>query len=357
MNFVLGLSPRASVTFCLVSAIAGAVVVSSIEGCTLGPSASPDEGSAGTLGTEPADPAARPASTSATPVATASACLDQLNNAGWSDVYASVFAPNTPGHCGKCHGATPNGGLLVGTTKDSFLAGLVAKGLVDPSNPSKSLILDPSSSPVRWFSDGGPMPRDAAQPNADAAARVSAWLSSAKPASCKGGGSGVANPPPVSTCDAASLDSPAWTKIYDAYFAPGTAGHCGNCHGSTPNGGLLVGSTSQSFLQGLVNRGLIDPANPKGSLLLDPNASPVHWFNPAGPMPRDAAVANPQAAADVTAWVTSLTPIPCGAPPASPPAAPADDKGTAAEADTGGAAAPADPGGAARAGAKGKPTK
>jgi hypothetical protein len=145
-------------------------------------------------------------------------------------------------------------------------------------------------------------------------------------------------PDAAPTACAATLDDATWTKLYTTYFAPGTEGHCGRCHGATPNGGLLVGDTEQSFLSGLVDRGLVDPVNPALSLLIDPQASPVNWFNPNGPMPRDNAIPNPQAAADVTAWLTSMKPMPCNAPAAGaarngPQAAPGPRRGAGNDMD------------------------
>jgi hypothetical protein len=96
----------------------------------------------------------------------------------WTAIYAAYFGPGTPGHCGNsgCH-ATVRVGFACGATKDSCYAGLVAKGLIDPANPSGSLLVDSSRSPVAWFdTTNGIMPKDAPEPNAQAAADIRAWV-------------------------------------------------------------------------------------------------------------------------------------------------------------------------------------
>jgi mono/diheme cytochrome c family protein len=253
----------------------------------------------------------------ATPAAeTMKACSAPLDDATWSTLYATYFAANTPGHCGDCHGATPKGGLLVGDTKESFLAGLVARGLIDAEHPAQSSLLDPATSPLRWFSESGPMPRDNPVPNPDAASDIRQWLTSAKRSSCAHASAPPMRAPPskVGTC-ATVFDGPEWNAIFAAYFAPNTDGHCGDCHGARANGGFLVGSTARSFLDGLLHKGLLDPANPAKSMLIDPQASPVSWFNPNGPMPRDSPGPNPQAASDIEIWITSVSPRTCSPSP------------------------------------------
>ena len=91
----------------------------------------------------------------------------------WTQIYAQVFGPGTPGHCsgtGGCH-TNLRGGFKCGTTKDECYAGLVAAGL---GNGASSPIADPARSPLVWF--GGSMPLDDPSPNPEAAALVQAWV-------------------------------------------------------------------------------------------------------------------------------------------------------------------------------------
>jgi len=102
--------------------------------------------------------------------------------------------------------------------------------------------------------------------------------------------------------------SPTFTQIYDTYFVPHatppTPGHCYNCHAMDPaKSHFAPGPDKDSFYQGLVNASLIDQSNPAASKLSDPSTSPLRWFNPNGPMPKDNAVPNDQAKADITAWI------------------------------------------------------
>ena len=80
--------------------------------------------------------------------------------------------PSTPGHCsgtGGCH-TQIKGGFKCGTNKDDCYAGLVAKGLINTSNPASSSIINPDESPLAWF--GGGMPMDNPDENPDAAAKL-----------------------------------------------------------------------------------------------------------------------------------------------------------------------------------------
>jgi hypothetical protein len=100
--------------------------------------------------------------------------------------------------------------------------------------------------------------------------------------------------------------APTYSQLYDALFAVGTPGHCATsgCH-SPPIHIWTCGTTKETCWQGMKKVGLIDPANPSMSLIIDPQNSPLAWFNPNGPMPRDNPVANPLAAAAIEAWVAA----------------------------------------------------
>lgn len=94
----------------------------------------------------------------------------------WSDVYATLIGPGTPGHCsgtGGCH-TQLKGGFKCGTDKDTCYAGLVTKGLINTTEPAKSAIISPDESPLAWF--GGGMPIDNPAENPEAAAKLKAWV-------------------------------------------------------------------------------------------------------------------------------------------------------------------------------------
>lgn len=94
--------------------------------------------------------------------------------------------------------------------------------------------------------------------------------------------------------------SPTWTEVYETYFAEGTPGHCGDCH---TKGMFNVGSTKTSFYNALVNVQLIDPSNPKDSVLgLEPG-SPLAWFG--GSMPKDDPSSNSAAKKAITEWLAA----------------------------------------------------
>ena len=98
--------------------------------------------------------------------------------------------------------------------------------------------------------------------------------------------------------------APTYTQLYDAFFAVGTPGHCAKsgCH-SPPIHIWTCGTTKDTCYMGMQKVGLIDPANPAMSLIIDPNNSPLAWFNSSGPMPFDNPVPNPIGAAAIQAWV------------------------------------------------------
>ena len=95
----------------------------------------------------------------------------------WTQLYAQLIGPGTPGHCsgtGGCH-TNIRGGFKCGTNKSDCYAGLVAAGLVTPgANGAQSPLGVPGQSPLAWF--GGSMPLDNDAPNPAAAAAVKAWL-------------------------------------------------------------------------------------------------------------------------------------------------------------------------------------
>ena len=133
----------------------------------------------------------------------------------------------------------------------------------------------------------------------DAAAR--------RPAEVNGGWGDEAGADAMVDADADSKPAlPTWTAVYGAYFGPGTPGHCGNagCH-QPIRSGFECGATKEVCYQGMVAKGLINPANPSASLLVNPTLSPLRWFSPTGIMPEDNLVANPQAAVAIPAWLAA----------------------------------------------------
>jgi hypothetical protein len=114
-------------------------------------------------------------------------------------------------------------------------------------------------------------------------------------------GSDTAGPAP----DAAA---PTYTELFTRYFAPGTRGHCAtdSCHAG-PNFNIwLCGTDKDTCYSGMVTMaGLINPSNPKASLIADPANSPLSWINPNGPMPQDAAGPFPEGRDAILAWVAA----------------------------------------------------
>jgi len=106
----------------------------------------------------------------------------------WTFVYATYFDKGTPGHCGDegCH-ATSRAGYVCSsqaacyaslTSNNAFVGGF----LVDPKNPSASILVDPANSPLIWFNEThGTMPKSALAPNPDAKRDVAAWISAGAP--------------------------------------------------------------------------------------------------------------------------------------------------------------------------------
>jgi hypothetical protein len=107
-------------------------------------------------------------------------------------------------------------------------------------------------------------------------------------------------PPPNTT-------APTYTELFATYFAPGTPGHCATagCHADPAHTIWLCGTTKDSCYAGMVDQGLIDPANPAASAIGDPTASPLSWINPSGAMPFDTAGPLPAGRDAILAWVAA----------------------------------------------------
>ena len=97
----------------------------------------------------------------------------------WSYLYGTYIAgASSPGHCGKagCHQKVFHG-FKCGEDKDTCYAGLVAVGVVNPSAPARSTLVDPAASVLYWVNpDTGIMPLDNAHADDQAAADFTAWV-------------------------------------------------------------------------------------------------------------------------------------------------------------------------------------
>lgn len=105
--------------------------------------------------------------------------------------------------------------------------------------------------------------------------------------------------------EASASAAPTWTQIYAQYIGPGTPGHCsgtGGCH--TPSrAGFKCGTSKSECYAGLVQAGLVTPANGSQSPIGLVGQSPLVWLG--GGMPLDDDTPNPAAGAAVQAWVAA----------------------------------------------------
>jgi hypothetical protein len=96
----------------------------------------------------------------------------------YTQLFSSYFAPGTPGHCATagCHADPGHNTWLCGTTKDSCYRGMVQIGLIDPHDPTRSMIASSRQSPLAWVSPSGNMPFDAASPFPAGRDAIVAWV-------------------------------------------------------------------------------------------------------------------------------------------------------------------------------------
>ena len=117
------------------------------------------------------------------------------------------------------------------------------------------------------------------------------------------------SPDPPGSGTEASVDgakAPKYSELFDAYFAPGTPGHCATagCHADPDHTVWRCGATKDDCYAGMSEIGLIDSANPARSAIVDPRRSPLTWINPdGGNMPLDAQGSNVSAAEALREWV------------------------------------------------------
>lgn len=99
-----------------------------------------------------------------------------------------------------------------------------------------------------------------------------------------------------------------YSELFDTYLGPGTPGHCATagCHADPGHTVWRCGPTKDDCYDGMVDVGLVDPARPLHSALVDARRSPLVWINPAGGnMPLDAQLANVAGREALLAWVAA----------------------------------------------------
>ncbi len=103
--------------------------------------------------------------------------------------------------------------------------------------------------------------------------------------------------------------APTYTELYTKYFAVGTPGHCANalCHADASNG-WACGADKDTCYNGMATIPgftMINPSNPKASVIADPASSPLLWVNVNGFMPEDALMPFPEGRDAIKAWVAA----------------------------------------------------
>jgi len=107
------------------------------------------------------------------------ACDPEKTAPTYTELYNKYFAVGKPGHCATegCHGDPGHNVWLCGTNKDMCYAGMVAEKLIDKTNPLKSKIGDPKTSPLKWVNvDFGFMPQDAIMEFPEGRDAIIAWV-------------------------------------------------------------------------------------------------------------------------------------------------------------------------------------
>jgi hypothetical protein len=129
-----------------------------------------------------------PASTASSASPPSGPTLPLADEAGpapsYTELFDTYFAPGTPGHCATagCHADPGHNVWLCGTTRDTCYAGMLYIGLIDAHDPRRSLIANPSRSPLTWINaTGGIMPLDAQGPNEAGRDAISDWVAAGAP--------------------------------------------------------------------------------------------------------------------------------------------------------------------------------
>jgi hypothetical protein len=103
----------------------------------------------------------------------------------WSYIYATYFSASSAGGCADtlCHGRSGGRGNLQFTNKDNAYTQFTTKipenfsrPLIDLDDPSNSLLISETESPVSWFNPDGTMPEDNTGSNETAKAEITAWV-------------------------------------------------------------------------------------------------------------------------------------------------------------------------------------
>jgi hypothetical protein len=113
-----------------------------------------------------------------------------------------------------------------------------------------------------------------------------------------------------SVAHAQTAAAPTFDELFDTYFDKGKPGHCATagCH-ADPSHNVWLCMTKDTCYEGMLEVGLIDPADPTHSEIADAKRSPLTWINPAGGnMPLDAQGENDEARAAIEAWVAAGAP-------------------------------------------------
>ncbi|HEX4341218.1 MAG TPA: hypothetical protein VH062_35155 [Polyangiaceae bacterium] len=128
--------------------------------------------------TEPA-PSANPPPTAAPP------CTPPPGSVAptYTELYEKYLAKGQPGHCATahCHADPDHDVWLCGDDKSSCYAGMVKVGLINPKEPLKSLIGDPTESPLSWVNPTGNMPFDGTGPFPEGRDAILAWVAACAP--------------------------------------------------------------------------------------------------------------------------------------------------------------------------------
>jgi hypothetical protein len=137
----------------------------------------------------------------------------------------------------------------------------------------------------------------------------------------KAGAGGAASQPVTSSVDAGAEtddpgggptapntdEAPTYAELFDTYFDMGKPGHCATagCH-ADPGHNVWLCTDKDTCYQGMIEVGLINPADPEKSQIADPRRSPLTWINTAGGnMPLDAQGENASARAAILAWAAA----------------------------------------------------
>lgn len=104
-----------------------------------------------------------------------------------------------------------------------------------------------------------------------------------------------------------AASAPTYEELFAIYFDKGTPGHCATagCH-ADPGHNVWLCMDAESCYQGMIEIGLINPADPTHSDIANPTRSELSWVNRAGgDMPLDAQGENPEGRDAIEAWVAA----------------------------------------------------